>query len=79
MFVRYEVLFQGAWVIGAFVPVLLPISFREGMVGLTVFYGALAGTYVWRARGRRREVRPGPDGAEGVHDPEAEPPPAAPA
>jgi hypothetical protein len=80
VFVRYEVLFQGAWVIGAFVPVLLPISFREGMVGLTVFYGALAGTYVWRARARRREIRPGSDGAEDPHhDPGAEPPPAAPA
>ena len=79
MFVRYEVLFQGAWVIGAFVPVLLPISFREGMVGLTVFYGALAGTYVWRARARRREVHPGSDEAEGPRDPGAEPPPAGPA
>jgi len=80
VFVRYEVLFQGAWVIGAFVPVLLPISFREGMVGLTVFYGTLAGTYVLRARARRREVRPGTDGAEDPHhDPGAEPPPVAPA
>src|SRR5206468_8255605 len=79
VFVRYEVLFQGAWVIGAFVPVLLPISFREGMVGLTVFYGTLAGTYVFRARARRREVRPGTDGAEDPHDPGAEPPPVAPA
>ena len=79
VFVRYEVLFQGAWVIGAFVPVLLPISFREGMVGLTVFYGALAGTYVWRARARRREVHPGSDEAEGPRGPGAEPPPAGPA
>ena len=80
VFVRYEVLFQGAWVTGAFVPVLLPISFRQGMVVLTVFYGALAGTYVWRARARRRAVHPGADGAEGPDaDPETGPPSGAPA
>ena len=78
VFVRYEVLFQGAWVAGAFVPVLLPISFRQGMVVLTLFYGALAGTYVWRVRTRRRVLRPGADGADGP-DPEAGPPSAAPA
>jgi len=78
VFVRYEVLFQGAWVAGAFVPVLLPISFRQGMVVLTLFYGALAGTYVWRVRTRRRVLRPDADGADGP-DPEAGPPSAAPA
>jgi hypothetical protein len=55
VFVRYEVLFQAAWVAGAFVPVLLPISFRQGMVLLTLFYGTLVAIYVWRARRRRRE------------------------
>ncbi len=60
-----------------FVPVLLPISFRQGMVALTVFYGALAGTYVWRVRARRRAVRPGADGPD--PDPEAGPPSTAPA
>ena len=30
VFVRYEVLFQLAWVAGAFVPALLPIDFRQG-------------------------------------------------
>src|SRR5204863_2922972 len=75
VFVRYEVLFQGAWVAGAFVPVLLPISFRQGMVVLTLFYGTLAGTYVWRVRTRRRVLRPGAD----EPDPEAGPPSAAPA
>jgi hypothetical protein len=63
VFVRYEVLFQAAWVAGAFVPVLLPISFRQGMVLLTVFYGTLAAIYVWRVRVRRRvpptDARPG--------------------
>src|SRR5439155_24846786 len=33
VFVRYEVLFPGAWVNGAVVPVLLVVSFREGLVG----------------------------------------------
>ena len=50
VFVRYEVLFQAAWVAGAFIPVLLPISFRQGMVLLTLFYGTLVGIYVWRGR-----------------------------
>jgi hypothetical protein len=58
VFVRYEVLFQTAWVVGAFVPVLLPISFRQGMVLLTVFYATLAAIYVWRARSRRRPAPP---------------------
>jgi hypothetical protein len=52
------------------VPVLLPISFRQGMVLLTVFYGTLAAIYVWRVRVRRRlpptDARPG----------DASPPPA---
>jgi hypothetical protein len=67
VFVRYEVLFQAAWVAGAFVPVLFPISFRQGMVLLTIFYGTLVAIYVWR--GRRRKRLP-PDGG---------PQPAAPA
>jgi hypothetical protein len=60
VFVRYEVLFQAAWVAGAFVPVLLPISFRQGMVLLTLFYGTLVAIYVWRARRRRGPASPGP-------------------
>lgn len=52
VFVRYEVLFQVAWVLGAFVPVLLPISFRAGMAVLALFYGTLAAIYVWRLRRR---------------------------
>jgi len=54
VFVRYEVVFQVAWVLGAFVPVLLPISFRTGMVVLALFYGVLAAVYMVRLR-RRRE------------------------
>jgi hypothetical protein len=54
VFVRYEVVFQVSWVLGAFVPVLLPISFRTGMVVLAMFYGSLAVVYLVRLR-RRRE------------------------
>ena len=48
VFVRYEVLFQIAWVIGAFLPVWLPISFRSGVLVLALFYGGLAAAYVVR-------------------------------
>ena len=50
MFVRYEVLFQVAWVIGAFIPVWLSITFRTGVLLLALFYGALAVVYVVRRR-----------------------------
>jgi hypothetical protein len=71
VFVRYEVLFQAAWVAGAFLPVLLPISFRQGMVLLTVFYGTLAAIYVWRARLRKRRPPVDPAGPhERPHPPE---------
>jgi len=53
VFVRYEVLFQVAWVLGAFVPVLVPISFRTGVLVLALFYGTLAAVYLWRLRRRR--------------------------
>jgi hypothetical protein len=56
VFVRYEVLFQVAWVLGAFVPVLLPISFRTGVLVLALFYGSLAAVYIWRLRRRRGPV-----------------------
>jgi len=50
VFVRYEVLFQVAWVIGAFIPVWLSITFRTGVLFLALFYGALAAVYVVRRR-----------------------------
>ena len=54
VFVRYEVLFQLAWVGGAFLPAVLPIEFRTGILILAAFYLLLAGvTYV-----RRREIAP---------------------
>jgi hypothetical protein len=53
VFVRYEMMFQVAWVAAAFVPTLLPISFRLGIVLLAAFYATLAGIYWWRARQAR--------------------------
>jgi hypothetical protein len=54
VFVRYEVVFQVSWVLGAFVPVVLPIPFRTGMAVLALFYGVLAAVYVVRLRRRRQ-------------------------
>jgi hypothetical protein len=38
VFVRYEVMFQLAWVAGAFVPAMFPIDFQEGIVLMAVGY-----------------------------------------
>jgi hypothetical protein len=53
VFVRYEVVFQLAWVGGAFVPALLPIDFRLGILILAVVYVLTAGAYLWHTRRRR--------------------------
>jgi hypothetical protein len=53
VFVRYEVLFQLAWVAGAFLPALLPIGFRTGILILAGFYLVLAGVYYVRRRQSR--------------------------
>ncbi|MDH4112638.1 MAG: hypothetical protein OEV60_08165 [Actinomycetota bacterium] len=52
VFVRYEVLFQLAWVAGAFLPALLPIDFRVGILILAAFYAVLGIGTVLRARAR---------------------------
>jgi uncharacterized membrane-anchored protein len=54
VFVRYEAAFQIAWVAGALVPTLLPISFREGILILALFYVAIAGAYVVYTRRTER-------------------------
>jgi hypothetical protein len=46
VFVRYEVLFQLSWVAGAFLPALLGIPFRVGVLVLAVFYLALGLAYL---------------------------------
>ena len=52
VFVRYEVMFQVAWVAGAFAPVLLSIDFRVGILIRAAFYGVLGVGPVLRARPR---------------------------
>ncbi len=54
VFVRYEALLQLAWVAGAFLPALLPIDFRVGILILAAFYAALGVGTVLRARARAR-------------------------
>lgn len=53
VFVRYEVVFQLAWVGGAFVPALLPIDFRLGILILAALYILTAGAYMWHTRRRK--------------------------
>jgi len=48
VFVRYEVMSQLAWVFGAFIPTLFPVSFRTGILLLALFYASLAAVYWWR-------------------------------
>lgn len=60
VFVRYEVAFQLAWVTGAFIPAVLPISFRLGLLLMAVFYLGLGlshviGPIVSRRLGLKRE------------------------
>ncbi|HEY7763197.1 MAG TPA: hypothetical protein VIC52_09320, partial [Actinomycetota bacterium] len=52
VFVRYEAMFQLAWVAGAFAPALLPIGFRTGILLLAAFYAVLGIGTVMRARAR---------------------------
>ena len=52
VFVRYEAMFQLAWVAGAFAPALLPIDFRVGILILAAFYAVLGVGTVLRARAR---------------------------
>jgi hypothetical protein len=59
VFVRYEVLFQLAWVAGAFLPAVLPIPFRPGVLVLGVFYLVLGLWFVLRPALRRWS--PGPE------------------
>lgn len=55
VFVRYEVLFQLAWVAGAMIPSMLPIGFREAFLGLAVLaLVAVIGYLTPDLLGRRR-------------------------
>jgi hypothetical protein len=53
VFVRYEVLFQLGWIGGAFVPVILDIDFRVGILILAGFYLGLSALFAWRSRSGR--------------------------
>ncbi|MBI4260199.1 MAG: MFS transporter [Actinobacteria bacterium] len=57
VFVRYEVAFQLAWVTGAFIPAMLPVSFRVGLLLLAAFYTLLGLTYLFRPELPSRLVR----------------------
>jgi Major Facilitator Superfamily len=48
VFVRYEVLFQLSWVAGAFLPAIVPIPFRTGVLLLAIFYLTIGLTYLVR-------------------------------
>ncbi len=57
VFVRYEVIFQLAWVLGALIPSMLPVGFREGFLVLAALYlvagvGYLTPDIVARRRAR---------------------------
>jgi hypothetical protein len=57
VFVRYEVIFQLAWVLGALIPSMVPVGFREGFLVLAALYlvagvGYLTPDIVARRRAR---------------------------
>jgi hypothetical protein len=54
VFVRYEVMFQLAWVGGAIFPALLPIDFRMGILILAAVYVATAAAYIVHTKRRGR-------------------------
>ncbi len=61
VFVRYEVMFQLAWVAGALGPAVLPIDFKDGMLIMAGFYLALAGAWAVRFfRGGREPLGASP-------------------
>ncbi len=61
VFVRYEVMFQLAWVAGALGPAVLPIDFKEGMLIMAGFYLALASAWAVRFfRGGREPLGASP-------------------
>jgi hypothetical protein len=55
VFVRYDVLFQLAWVGGALLPALFEISFRSGVLIMALFYLGLGVNYLGRTLYRRRK------------------------
>jgi MFS family permease len=66
VFVRYEVVFQLAWVAGALIPSLIEIPFQTGILLMGAFYLMVAGLFVARplvaerTERKRSESREGP-------------------
>lgn len=56
VFARYEVAFQLAWVAGAFIPALLPIDFRAGILMMGAFYLFVAATWMVRPLAAQRKA-----------------------
>jgi hypothetical protein len=54
VFVRYDMLFQLAWVAGALLPAVLELSFRTGVLIMATFYLALGANYLSRTVYRSR-------------------------
>jgi hypothetical protein len=55
VFVRYELMFQLAWVVGALLPAVLPIEFDLGILLLGAFYVVVGISYLlWPRIGRHR-------------------------
>jgi hypothetical protein len=67
VFVRYEVLFQLAWVAGALFPALIAIPFRTGTALLAAFYLVLGLAFiVWPRLPKHREATSAPAPGPGV-------------
>ncbi|MEX0991465.1 MAG: MFS transporter [Actinomycetota bacterium] len=58
VFVRYEVLFQLSWVVGA-LAALIPVTFRTGILIMGAFYLFVAGMFVLRPMVARRAAEKG--------------------
>lgn len=65
VFVRYEILFQSAWVAGALVPAMLEIEFRPGVLLLAVFDVVIGLYFLIRPHLPRRQVEPSDAGCAG--------------
>ncbi|MEX1047278.1 MAG: MFS transporter [Actinomycetota bacterium] len=61
VFARYEVLFQLAWVTGAFMPAFFPIEFRTGILIMAGFYLVFGITTLWQLLQARQKALP-PEG-----------------
>ncbi len=61
-FARFEARFQLTWVIGAFVPVVLPLSLRVGFTLLALAAAAAAASYLIGVRSARHAPRAAPPG-----------------